>query len=1197
LNWPFDPAIFHLSVPFIMHSSIQFFPPIRVVPCLLLWMSAQSLVAGGYDAPDAQQTAQRGLRPMLAGNLDRPLRYTPDGGDFVIVNGREFFNRSLYGGSSPFRADAGDNPEFSFYLPGHGGNLRLGFSTAKGIKWLHDAERVEARYRGGCMVYQIQDPLLAEGALRLVALVPKEGEGLLLKIESAPAGPPVEIHVAFGGISGVRGGRDGDIGCEKVPVRDFFRFAPGNCKDNEIHAEDGGFVVRSPFGSMVGLLPAGSMVRSANAGGWEDPAGLMTSPDAVADPRIAHGRFTLKPGAKAHLAIQHMPAKQSGGKSAEEVLQEYREVAAQDAAVKIDGHAIPWSKSDIPARFDREVKVLADVAGRVAIHTPDPFINAAMPALITAADGVWDDRIGAYLHGGVAWRTPLLGWRVAYAGDVFGWHERTRAHFDRYAAKQNASPIADRIPAPEENAYLARNETALHSNGDMTSSHYDMNMVGIDTIFRHLLWTGDLDYARKIWPVIERHLAWERRMFRRGFGPEKLPLYEAYACIWASDSLAYNGGGGTHSTAYNLYHNRMAARIARMLGHDPSPYEKEAELIGRGMKELLWLKDKGWFAEWKDLLGDQAAPQEAAAWSFYHTVDSEVPDPLDAWQMSRFVDTRLPHIPVRGPGVPDGYHTISTTTWMPWVWSLNNVVMGESAHTSHALWQAGRDDSAFKLFKGAILDSMYLGICPGNVGMCTWYDANRRESQRDFGDGVGALSRAFMEGLFGITPDLLAGELKIRPGFPSDWKEASIHHPSFDFLFDRKGETDRYQVVSRFAKPVDVRLTLATLRDDIASVTANGKALDWKLVKNAVGSPRIEILAPAAERQEIVVQWQGVPPAAGPGEVDVISGGTYAADAGAPILEIHDPQGALSDTSTDGSKLSGAVTGTLGHRTVFARVGQGKLSWWQPMAMNITEANPSKPIVFTTDWSKPLPGSVELDVIALDSLFNATVNGIFKQDYVTPRSPHVSLALPRHGFGSWCHPKDSSEVDDSGIRRAAAANNNLITLPNGVPLTTPGAADAKNIAFVSRWDNFPDEITVPLSGNALKIHLLMAGSTDGMKSRRDNGEIVVTYADGSRTRLALENPTTWWPIDQDYFIDDYAFRRPGPLPVRVDLKTGKIRVLDHKQFAGKGRRVAGGAATVLDIGLDPTREVKSLTVRAIANEVVIGLMSATLQRP
>lgn len=1166
--------------------------------CLLfpVLLASGASAATPFTPATPAQADQRGLRPMLKDNLERPLRYTPDGGDFVIVNGDEFFNRSLYGGSSPFRVDGGDRPEFSFYLPGSGGNLRLGFSTQSGMKWLHEAERVEARYRNGSMVYQITDPLLGQGALRVTAFCPKDGEGLLVKIESAAAGSAVEMHVAYGGITGVRGGRDGDIGCERLPVRDFFRFAPENCKGNELVSNGNQFVIRTEFGTMVGLLPKDAKVRPADAELWGDFAKLVESKDSKSPLTIAHASFPLSAGVSSVIGIQHLPAKELGAKSAKEVLQVYRDVSAQEVDDGKSAVMTSWSAEDLVERFTREQKVLTDIANRVSIKTPDPFINAAMPALVTAADGVWDDRVGAYLHGGVAWRTPLLGWRVAYAGDVFGWHDRTRAHFDRFAARQDKSPPDAALPEAEPEAYLARNENALHSNGDMTQSHYDMNLVGEDTIFRHLLWTGDLEYARKIWPVIERHLAWERRMFRREFGPEKLPLYEAYACIWASDSIGYNGGGGTHSSAYNLYHNRMAARIAKLIGKDPTSYEKEAELIDKGMKELLWLKDKGWFAEWKDLMGDQSAPEEAGAWTFYHTVDSEVPDPLEAWQMSRFVDTRIPHIPVQGPGVPPGNHTVSTTSWMPYFWSLNNVVMGESAHTAHALWLAGKDDSAFKLFKGAILDSMYLGICPGNVGMCTWYDVNRRESQRDFGDGVGALSRAFMKGLFGITPDLLAGEIKIRPGFPADWNEASIHHPSFDFSFERKGETERFQVVSRFKKPVATRLIVTALRDEVAAVTANGSPLEWKVVKDSVATPRIEILAPAAATQEIVIQWKGSSPAAAPEEVKVKSGEAVVLNAAASVGEVNDPQAVLSDVRIEAGKLAGKATGTLGHRTVFARVSQGKLEWWQPLAVEIIEAKPVVPIIFTTDWSKKLPSSVKLDVVPLDSLFNAQADGIFKQDYVSPRPQHVSLSLPRHGFGSWCHPKNTFEVDDAGIRKIAGKSNRIV-LPNGVPLATPGDDESKNIAFVSRWDNFPKEITVPLSGKVAKVHLLMAGSTDGMKSRRDNGEIIITYTDGTTARLSLENPSTWWPIDQDYFIDDYAFRRPGPLPVRIDLATGKIRVLDEKTFAGKGRRVPGGAATVLDLTLDPSKEVKSMTVRAIANEVVIGLMSATLQRP
>ena len=191
-----------------------------------------------------------------------------------------------------------------------------------------------------------------------------------------------------------------------------------------------------------------------------------------------------------------------------------------------------------------------------------------------------------------------------------------------------------------------------------------MNLVAVDAFFRHLLWKGDLEYARRLWPVIERHLARERRLFRREFGPDKLPLYEAYCCIWASDDLAYNGGGAAHSSAYNLYHNRLAARVAKLIGQDPVPYDREADLIARGRRENLWLADRGWFGEWKDLLGEQLVHPNAAAWTFYHTLDSEVPTPLEALPVR--VDLKTGQVRVltmnefkgRGRTVPGGAATV-----------------------------------------------------------------------------------------------------------------------------------------------------------------------------------------------------------------------------------------------------------------------------------------------------------------------------------------------------------------------------------------------------------------------------------------------------------------------------------------------------------------------------------------------------------
>jgi hypothetical protein len=68
-----------------------------------------------------------------------------------------------------------------------------------------------------------------------------------------------------------------------------------------------------------------------------------------------------------------------------------------------------------------------------------------------------------------------------------------------------------------------------------------------------------------------------------------------------------------------------------------------------------------------------------------------------------------------------------------------------------------------------------------------------------------------------------------------------------------------------------------------------------------------------------------------------------------------------------------------------------------------------------------------------------------------------------------------------------------------------------------------------------------------------------------------------------------------PMPPRVSLRTGQVRILDAASFKGKGGKVPGGAATILDMPLDPQKELKSLTVRTLANEVVIGLMAVTLE--
>ena len=129
--------------------------------------------------------------PNLESNIARPLRYFPINGDFVITNGAEFFNRPLYCLNSALRIDGGDKPEFSLYLPGRGGNLRLGIKTSAGIKWLNDAQQIISRYRAGEMIYEISDPLLQNGKLILTVLPLSETKGLILRAEFKSSGTGV----------------------------------------------------------------------------------------------------------------------------------------------------------------------------------------------------------------------------------------------------------------------------------------------------------------------------------------------------------------------------------------------------------------------------------------------------------------------------------------------------------------------------------------------------------------------------------------------------------------------------------------------------------------------------------------------------------------------------------------------------------------------------------------------------------------------------------------------------------------------------------------------------------------------------------------------------------------------------------------------------------------------------------------------
>ena len=246
--------------------------------------------------------------------------------------------------------------------------------------------------------------------------------------------------------------------------------------------------------------------------------------------------------------------------------------------------------------------------------------------------------------------------------------------------------------------------------------------------------------------------------------------------------------------------------------------------------------------------------------------------------------------------------------------------------------------------------------------------------------------------------------------------------------------------------------------------------------------------------------------------------------------------------------------------------------------------------------------------VNMDKVFNANVSDIFKNQYLSPRSPYTTLCVPTQGIGDWCSTKKTANIDDTKFRSLIKDGAFWAHVDGDLPFRSP--KEGKNIVYTSLWDNYPDSISIMLKGKASHAYLLMAGSTNPMQYAIENAVIRVEYADGTRNELMLTPPVNWCPIEQDFLENATAFPQPELRPYRVGLASGKVsrhlfrdlhlevirNMADVPGFKKAVAEVDGGAAILLDMPLDAKKKLKRLILRTLSNEVVIGLMGITLQK-
>lgn len=978
------------------------------------------------------------------GMLPRAQQYFPEGDAFVCVNGNNRYTRALYGSNTDYRIETSDMPIFALYKQKVYRNVRF---VIDGVN-LEAAQYCKASYEKGRRTYVVKDDRWGKNAVLSIecVMIPTE-EGGFWKIEAQGfENKDIQVKALMCNIANPMLRRNGDIGADKAGS-----FEPSP-------TDDGLYVKEASF--------RGVAIVTTKYSGSKEEGHLMNI----------------------------IPSNQK------------------------DFASTSKSFSEARSYFD-------SMSERVKFVTPDPYINTIGSALTLAADGAWDGE--TWLHGAVGWRMPLAGWRAGYLGDVLGWNDRAIKHFDAYANSQvtNVEPTIE-SPTQDKTNNLARAEkkwgTQMYSNGYICRNpnkknimhHYDMNLNYIDELLWHFQYDADTAYLRKMWPVLKSHLAWEKRNFDK----DNDGLYDAYCCIWASDALYYNGGGVTHSSAYNYRGNMLAAKVAKIIGEDYEPYQEEADRILKSMNKNLWVNAgktgryvadstvgySGHWAEYKDVMGLKRVHDDAALWSIYTPIDCGVGTPQQQYSCTEYVNRYIPHIKVESSTneIKEG-NIISTTDWLPYSWSINNVASAEIMHTALAFFEAGRADKGYELLRANMMDQMYLGCSPANFGQISYYDAARGESYRDFGDNIGISARTYLQGLFGIVPQALDGKCIIRPGFPLTWDSVEVKTPYISYKYKRQGDKGSMEIKQSFSRPLQIMVRING---------AEGTYQDY--IGNDVECQTLSFDCPKA-------------------------------------LKGND-ENVTPDTM-----------------------------WAREIIRSNEIISPEKQ--YTVDMRKA-------------SSYNANVTDIFRNEYVSPRPQSTSLEIPIQGIGEWCHPKFTVEINDSAFR--AQAVNNTVTIA-GIKFSTPQTG--KNIAFASLWDNYPDSIVIPVQKprKAQAASILLAGSTNHMQVHIDNALIIAEYTDGTEDTLRLYPPYNYCPIEQDYFVDNKAFKTSSLKPMRVSLSTGKASRELGKEMGIPatevyGRELKGGAAQILTMRLEKNKKVRQFKLRCLSNDIVVGIMGITL---
>ena len=230
--------------------------------------------------------------------------------------------------------------------------------------------------------------------------------------------------------------------------------------------------------------------------------------------------------------------------------------------------------------------------------------------------------------------------------------------------------------------------------------------------------------------------------------------------------------------------------------------------------------------------------------------------------------------------------------------------------------------------------SLYQGGIPGGLS-CHAYSNGQQRANEEFADAISMFARTAVEGVFGILPEMQRGVINISPGFPRDWKEASISTPDLSYQFHKTDSEITLHVTTPQPERIHYRIALFDAR--AGEVFVNGARAQAR-VEPGIGESFVDVTAPPGKESQLRIALQRFhatlryPAVVFPGERFPLG------IEGAPFRQLNDPQKVLNVGGTAPQSLWGLITGTIGPHTLFVLVGNGQDARWEPVNVEIRQA-------------------------------------------------------------------------------------------------------------------------------------------------------------------------------------------------------------------------------------------------------------------